>query len=66
MVIKKDWLMFGIFIFFFIMVGTNLANSLIRIKNVLNKGITIRHMEAGKWEKEAAIYKDQILWKKNQ
>jgi len=61
--IKKDWLMFGIFMFFFIAVGIRISSSLIAIKNVLNSGVTIRHLEAGKWEKQVSYYKDQRRWR---
>jgi len=61
--IKKDWLMFSIFMFFFVVVGVRISHSLIAIKNALNNGITIRHMDVGKWEKQVAIYKDQNRWR---
>lgn len=61
--IKKDWLMFCIFMFFFVLVGIRISHALIAIKNSLNYGITIRHMDAGEWEKEASKYKDIYRWR---
>jgi len=57
MKIKKDVLMFGIFMFFFIAVGIRISSSLIWIKNVLNNGVSIRLM------KEMVIYKDAERWR---
>ena len=60
---KKVWLMFGIFMFIFVVVGIRISHSLIAIKNILSSGVVIRHLEAGPWEKEASKYRDEYFFK---